>query len=447
MHALPPEFVNRILTQFPESATELLAALDKPPRASIRLNSAKPIAMSVAAQSVPWNNEGLLLETRPRYTLDPLLHAGCYYPQESSSMVLQWVLKHCIALSGHVDALDLCAAPGGKTLIVADFLKHRGRLIANELVRSRVRVLEEVVVKWGSANVIVTNGKPADFGEGAMQFDLMVIDAPCSGEGMFRKDVDSRAEWTKQSPELCSMRQREILENALPALKQNGILIYSTCTFAEVENEHILNHLVASGEFESISIPAPSEWNLDVLNTGGIHALRFLPHRVPGEGFFIAALRKKSAVSAYRPKPKALFAELSAKQSRPLEQVGLSPKNLLLGPDHELYRCVFSAAELNAIAANNYITMPGVHLGRLVREEFIPAHAAALGQEELWTPVPIELNDEQAAAYLRGETIALEAPQGWQRVAFAGWSLGWIKVMGTRINNYYPKEWRVKIKE
>jgi len=192
MHAIPVEFSDRIRSQFPEEADAFLLALDRNPVTSVRLNPAKPGAQFVDAVPVPWNEDGRILGARPRFTLDPKLHAGCYYPQESSSMALQWVLQHTVSLDCPIDAVDLCAAPGGKTLIIADFLKNRGRLISNEIVRSRAHILNEVVVKWGCTNVAVTNNRPADFAESGMQFDLMIVDAPCSGEGMFRKDTEAR---------------------------------------------------------------------------------------------------------------------------------------------------------------------------------------------------------------------------------------------------------------
>lgn len=447
MHALPFEFIERINRQFPQEAADFLDALHTPAQASVRINSFKPGASFVDAQRVPWNDEGFVLATRPRYTLDPKLHAGCYYPQESSSMALQWVLKHCGLDEGTFDALDVCAAPGGKSLILADFLAGRGRLVSNEIIRSRAHVLQEVLVKWGAPNVVVTNNHPADFGRGAMLFDLMLVDAPCSGEGMFRKDPEARNEWTPQSSTVCSTRQREILHDALPALKEGGVLIYSTCTFAAEENEDVVRHLVESGDFESIRWPVPAEWNIDVIDENAVYAMRFLPHRVKGEGFFIAALRKKAAASVPKQKPKSVFADLTANEKRALADNGILSQGLLLGPDKELYRSVFSIHELNVLASNLYLLQPGVHMGRVIRSDFKPAHACALAQDEVFPLEPVELNEQLALAYLRGESISFDAPNGWQRVAFGGAVLGWVKVIGHRINNYYPKDWRVKIKE
>jgi 16S rRNA C967 or C1407 C5-methylase (RsmB/RsmF family)/NOL1/NOP2/fmu family ribosome biogenesis protein len=447
MQPLPSDFIQRITRQFPGEANEFIAALDTPARASIRINTAKTAAPPSDSSSIPWNDEGYMLTSRPRYTLDPKLHAGCYYPQESSSMVLQWVLSHCVTQQHAIDAIDVCAAPGGKSLILADFLRNRGRLVSNEIVRTRAHILQEVLVKWGAPNAVVINNRPADIGQSALQYDLMLVDAPCSGEGMFRKDADSRSEWTPHSANACSQRQMEILNDVLPALKQNGVLIYSTCTFAQEENEEVIRVLLATGEFETMRWPVPKEWNVDVMDSGGVFAMRFLPHRVPGEGFFIAALRRITSPSNRRPKPKAIFASVSAADCRTIAEFGLSTEGLVLGPDAEVYRSPFTLSELNLMAYNLYVLQCGIQLGRIVRNQFLPAHAAALAQGEHWKNAPIELDEQQAIAYLRGETPGVQSADGWQRLAFDGHVLGWVKVMGNRVNNYYPKEWRIKMKE
>lgn len=447
MHAIPTEFSDRIQRQFPTESEAFLAALDSLPVSSVRLNSAKQGAAFTHSTAVPWNTEGYLLSNRPRYTLDPLFHAGCYYPQESSSMALQWVLKHIVPTDTRIDALDLCAAPGGKSLIIADFLREHGRLISNEIVRSRAHILNEVLVKWGSTNVAVTNNRPADFANSGMQFDLMVIDAPCSGEGMFRKDPDARREWNTGSNVMCSNRQKEILSDVLPVLRENGILIYSTCTFAREENEEVIETLLNSGEFETIRWPVPSEWNVSVLDENGVYAMRFLPHRTPGEGFFISALKRVSAASAKKTKAKNVFSRATPTDGELIRNVGLVPDQSLLAPDGELYQSVFTLHELNSMAGSLYFVSPGVHIGRVVRQELIPAHALALAQNAKNELARIELTESQANAYLRGESLTVDAPNGWNQVAFQSHPLGWIKVIGNRVNNYYPKEWRVKMKE
>ena len=447
MHAIPVEFSDRIRSQFPEEADAFLLALDRNPVTSVRLNPAKPGAQFVDAVPVPWNEDGRILGARPRFTLDPKLHSGCYYPQESSSMALQWVLQHTVSLDCPIDAVDLCAAPGGKTLIIADFLKNRGRLISNEIVRSRAHILNEVVVKWGCTNVAVTNNRPADFAESGMQFDLMIVDAPCSGEGMFRKDTEARNEWNAGSAVMCSKRQSEILTQVIPALRENGILIYSTCTFAKEENEGIMEALLATGEFEALRWPVPPEWNVSLVEDSGVFAMRFLPHRTPGEGFFISALKRVSHAPGKRSKPRNVFNLCGNEEKRALQKHEIDADQVVLAPDGELYRSTFSKQELNVLAGSLYFISPGVHIGKVVRGEFIPAHALALANFSWLSGDSVELDEAQALAYLRGESISVDASSGWHHVAFQSCPLGWIKVIGNRVNNYYPKEWRVKLRE
>ena len=447
MHPIPTEFSERITVQFPSDANQLLKALDEQPAASVRLNAAKQKVTFMDAVQVPWNEEGLLLGSRPRYTLDPAFHVGCYYPQESSSMALQWVLKHTVPLDGPVDALDLCAAPGGKSLIIADYLKNNGRLVSNEIIRSRAHILNEVLVKWGSTNVVVTNNRPSDIGASGMQFDLMVVDAPCSGEGMFRKDPDARLEWNAGSAAMCSQRQQEILSDVIPALREQGVLIYSTCTFAPDENEHVIASLLATGEFECLRWPVPKEWQVNVLDESGVFAMRFLPHLTPGEGFFIVALRKITPATASRAKSKSVFSAPGNQEKACLQRLGIASEGVVLVPDGELYQSAFTLPELNAMAGKLYLLQPGVRIGKVLRGELIPAHALALAQLDVLSDAPVQLSQQQAITYLRGESFGVEAASGWQRVAYHESVLGWIKVIGSRINNYYPKEWRVKIRE
>ena len=451
MQAIPDEFCKRILEQFPDDGPAFLASLNNPPAASIRLNRAKPGESFIESEPIPWNSEGRFLRERPRYTLDPTFHAGCYYPQESSSMALQWVLQHSVPADTPIDALDLCAAPGGKSLIISDFLSHRGdvdgRLISNEIIRSRAHVLSEVLIKWGAPNVAVTNNKPSDFAACGMQFDLIVVDAPCSGEGMFRKDPQARDEWSTESVNMCSRRQKAVLTDILPTLKENGVLIYSTCTFATDENENQISEWLSTGEFESIRWPVPSNWNVDVIDKSGVFAMRFLPHKTPGEGFFIAALRRTSTNSLRRNRQKSLFVRPSRADEAVLQRCGISAHNVVIAPNGELYRSPFSEKELNSLATSLYFLSPGTHLGKIVHAELIPAHALALAHAIETNYGTLDLSREQALAYLRGESISPIASPGWQMVAYKACVLGWIKVIGNRINNYYPKEWRVKLKE
>jgi 16S rRNA C967 or C1407 C5-methylase (RsmB/RsmF family)/NOL1/NOP2/fmu family ribosome biogenesis protein len=446
MADLPKLFRERIIGQFGAEADAFLDAIERPAKVSVRLNRTKSSNSFDGMTPIPWNEEGRMLPERPVFTLDPLFHAGCYYPQESSSMFLQWVLNKTCAPTGNFRALDLCAAPGGKSLIISDFIGNRGVLVSNEVIRSRAHILKEVITKWGASNTVVTNAKAEEIGALSGWFDCIVVDAPCSGEGMFRKDPQARAEWNENSVDQCSMRQASILEDVLSALKESGILIYSTCTFAPQENELMLQSLVDSGDYESVRFDVPSDWPVDVVDDHGVFACRFLPHRVEGEGFFIGVLRKRASSAHHNTKGKRIFEPAVRKDREALVHFGIQSDEIVLGPDGEYYGSPLNCDALNVLATEAYVLMPGVHLGKLMRSELIPNHAIALAPSTFNPKETIELSLIDAQAYLRGDAIMINAADGWQVVSFQSQALGWVKVIGNRINNYYPKEWRVRMK-
>ena len=447
MADLPKAFCDRIRIQFGTTGDALLEALDRPVKSSVRLNSHKHSESFKDANQVPWNSQGRVLNERPVFTLDPLFHAGCYYPQESSSMFLQWVLEQTCAPHGNFKALDLCAAPGGKSLIISDFIGQNGVLISNEVIRSRAHILKEVVTKWGASNTVVTNAKAEELGNLSGWFDCIVVDAPCSGEGMFRKDQQARVEWNENSVEQCSTRQKSILNDVLPALKESGLLIYSTCTFAPEENENMLQTLVDSGEFESVRFSVPHDWPIDVVDANGIFACRFLPHKVEGEGFFIGVLRKKANSGHHNTKGKRIFESVGKKEREAIAKFGIQATEIVLGPDGECYASPLKIDALNVLATEAYVLMPGVQLGKVMRTDLIPDHALAMASDIFHPNRACSLDLMQAQAYLRGEAIQVDAADGWCVAAYESHALGWRKVIGPRVNNYYPKEWRVRMKQ
>jgi 16S rRNA C967 or C1407 C5-methylase (RsmB/RsmF family)/NOL1/NOP2/fmu family ribosome biogenesis protein len=448
MSELPKAFCERIRAQYPNVANEFLEALNKPARSSVRYNPAKGTTIFSNAAAVPWNTEGYWLQERPVFTLDPLFHAGCYYPQESSSMFLQWVLKQVVPLEQGLMALDLCAAPGGKTLILSDYIQSHGVVVTNEIIPARARILREVVTKWGVDNTVVCNGSPEALGELNGWFDVILVDAPCSGEGMFRKDPLAREEWNAQSVEHCSARQQDILNDILPSLKENGVLIYSTCTFAPDENERMLGALVDSGDYETIRFEVPAHWAVDIVESNDVFACRFLPHRTDGEGFFIGALRKKSSSDKAHVKPKAIFKRVDSSTNAVVVPWCNALKHPVLGTDGDVYDSPLEVNRLNTLATQVYVLQPGLHLGRVVRNDFIPNHGLALSSRLAEEVQSVELDNSQALAYLRGEAIQLSegVNSGWYTATHQSQALGWIKVIGTRVNNYYPKEWRVRMR-
>jgi len=289
---LPEEFIKRIRTQKYIDAEALLLALGEPSPASIRLNPSKWNARPADSELVTWCNKGYYLTNRPSYTLDPLFHSGCYYPQEASSMFIEQVFRQVSDLSGTLRVLDLCAAPGGKSTHISDLIGPENLLVANDAIRSRAAILAESISKWGPGNTLVTQNDPAVFGKLPGYFDIILVDAPCSGEGMFRSEIAIN-EWSVSNTRHCSERQKRIVMDIWPALKENGILIYSTCTFNPGENEENIKWLIENQEAECLRLNIVDYKGLTEIDFEGVDGYAFYPYKTRGEGFFISAVRKK----------------------------------------------------------------------------------------------------------------------------------------------------------
>jgi NOL1/NOP2/sun family putative RNA methylase len=246
------------------------------------------------AEAVAWSSNGYYLKSRPSFTLDPMFHAGAYYVQEASSMFLEEALKQAVDLTQPLKVLDLCAAPGGKSTLTQSVISNSSLLVSNEVIKARVNVLAENITKWGSANVIVTNNDPKDFQRLPGYFDVVIVDAPCSGSGLFRKDPKAVDEWSEQNVQLCNQRQQRILADVLPALKPGGVLIYSTCSYSPEENEDICDWLMDNYSFENTRFTLNEELGIVETTSPNNKAVgyRFYPDKVKGEGLFIAAFKK-----------------------------------------------------------------------------------------------------------------------------------------------------------
>ncbi|MEQ8425448.1 MAG: RsmB/NOP family class I SAM-dependent RNA methyltransferase, partial [Cyclobacteriaceae bacterium] len=260
--AIPEDFQKIINDLLGTESSSFFESLDSPSPSSIRINPSKKFDTE-SLSDIPWSQWGKYLPERPVYTLDPSLHAGAYYVQEPSSMFLEQAVKTCVDLSKPAIALDLCAAPGGKSTHLLSLLHPDSFLVSNEVIRSRAGILHENILKWGYDNVMVTNNDPSHFSRLEGVFDLILVDAPCSGEGLFRKDSEAMSEWSTANIELCSLRQQRILKDVWPALKQNGILIFCTCTYNPIENEGTMEWMSKTGDCEFVSIPFAPEWGLE----------------------------------------------------------------------------------------------------------------------------------------------------------------------------------------
>ncbi|WP_294186149.1 RNA methyltransferase [uncultured Sphingobacterium sp.] len=396
---------------------------------------------------VPWCNAAYYLQDRPVFTLDPLFHAGAYYPQDASSMFIDHIIQ-CLKLNLHaVRALDLCGAPGGKSTLLNSSLHPDSLLVANEIIKSRVTILQDNLMKWGNANTVTTNNDPAAFNRLPGFFDLIVVDAPCSGSGMFRKDADAIEEWSEANVKLCSERQQRILAESLTALKEGGYLFYSTCSYSSEENEDIVDWLLDSGDFESVEITVEDNWGIDhtfsVKHRG--HGYRFYPHKLGGEGFFIAVLKKVGEQEMFNRKrikpeksdvPKGILNDWISNSD--------SLHTFLHHEDIYVFPKMYEN-DLKYLQNVLYLKNAGTNVGKLNRKELIPSHALALSNY-LVEYKAVDLSLEDARNYLRKENIVVDTfagIQGWAIARFQGQRLGWMKVLPNRINNYYPKELRI----
>lgn len=391
---------------------------------SVRQNTLKTSALK--GEPVPWCSTGLYLPQRPIFTLDPNFHAGAYYVQEASSMFLEQAVKASVDLSKPLRVLDLCAAPGGKSTHLLGLLSNDSLLISNEVIRSRATILSENIQKWGKPNVVVTNNDPKDFSKLNGYFDLIVVDAPCSGEGLFRKDNAAIAEWSEDNVNLCSLRQRRILSDVWPALKEDGVLIYCTCTYNEQENEDNLEWLSQQKDIEFINIPLFE----GVEKTTGY---RFLPHKIKGEGFFISAVRKKSK-------------EEEARVKSSLKLSKNNPGWLKGNYNYVELEDLIIAMPLQELPLLNYV-MRGTAVATIMKNKLVPEHALALSTDLESEAFPfIEFNKEDALKYLAKETIAAsDNERGFALVRYDGNNLGFVNRLGNRINNLYPANWRIRM--
>ncbi len=415
---------------------------------SIRLNpfkNASSLKESYLAE-IPWCKQGYYLTKRPSFTFDPVFHAGGYYVQEASSMFLWHVLEqHAGPATANKKVLDLCAAPGGKSTLLSAFFSD-GLVVSNEVIKSRASVLVENMTKWGQPNVIVTNNDPDHFSKLQGYFDVIVIDAPCSGSGLFRKDPSAIEEWSEQNVLHCSQRQERILSAILPCLKEDGLLIYSTCSYSVAEDEQIADWLVTDMEMQPLDLTVPPEWNIvrTTAQKSKAPGFRFYPNLLKGEGFFIAAFKKSMEAVPLKLK-ETVLAIPSRSEMDCLTSFYPVPDGFTCFKQNEAIRLFPTAyfSSLRQLAAVLYIKKAGIEIGTPKGKDLIPSHELAvsvLGKEAL---PALEVSIDQALQYLRRKELQLEAPKGWCLLKYQGLCLGWVKVLPNRINNYYPAEWRI----
>ncbi|MEO8146517.1 MAG: rRNA methyltransferase [Bacteroidia bacterium] len=487
----PTAFVEQIKNNLGDEADAFLNALTMQDESvSVRINKNK-ISFPTQLTSVPWCDTGFYLPQRPSFTLDPLFHSGAYYVQEASSMFLEQIILQLELDKRNCRVLDLCAAPGGKSTHLISLINEESLLVSNEVIRSRTTVLAENMSKWGKPNYVVTANDAKNFSALENYFDAIICDAPCSGEGLFRKDTDAINEWSEESIMHCAQRQKRIVADVWNALKPGGYFIYSTCTFNKKENEDNVKWICETLGAECVRIKLNSEWGIvessgtlivgedanhgqqnsetQVVGEDAHHGQRplvgvpanqqygyhFYPHKVKGEGFFTAVLQKKNDESTVHPsikeksKQKKNAATISAKEIGNFNQLISQPEIFLFVIENNQTN-IFPQQFLNdleLLKKHLKIIEFGTSIGELKGKDIIPHHSLANSlflNENLFEKINLNLVD--ALRYLKGETnFNLSCDNGWVLVYYQhpstqkNYPLGFAKKIGNRINNHFPK--------
>ncbi len=416
---------------------------------SIRVNPKKFYKIDYQ-NKIPWTTAGYYLDERPAFTLDPILHAGGYYVQEPSSMFIEQAVLQATNHQADLNVLDLCSAPGGKSTHLLSLISSKSLLVSNEVIRSRAPIVAENIQKWGNLNTVVTNNDPKDFQRLGAFFVVIVVDAPCSGEGLFRKDPDAVNHWSPDNVLLCANRQRRILKDILPALKRDGILIYSTCTYNENENEEVLQWLSESDDVEFIRLTLDPQWGVTEITKNGVYGYRLFPHRVKGEGFFLSIMRKLSGTDA-RQKSRKVFVPPDKKTLDQMHDWLTVPQEKVFILRQDLVQALPANKinEIELLANNLHLISSGTAIAAVKHNKLVPEHALALSIElnaENFNTIDLNLHD--SLRFLRKDTIEVSnAKKGFALVRFNDFPIGWVNVLDNRTNNLYPAQWRIRMQE
>ncbi|WP_462413075.1 RsmF rRNA methyltransferase first C-terminal domain-containing protein [Neobacillus sp. Marseille-QA0830] len=447
---LPEQFLIKMKDLLKDEYEDFIHSYEENRAQGLRVNTLK-ISLEefqnispFTLKKIPWVKEGFYYGNEDRPGKHPYHDAGLYYIQEPSAMAA----AEMVDPKPGERVLDLCSAPGGKTTHIAEKMQQQGFLLTNEIHPARAKILSQNVERMGITNAVVTNESPARLAQRfPAYFDRIMVDAPCSGEGMFRKDPDACAEWSPENVEVCAVRQLEILESAATMLRPGGRLVYSTCTFSPEENEGTISRFLEQNRhFEIEHVQAYEgfakgrcDWAAET-PADIDHTIRIWPHQVQGEGHFIAVLRKTDGEEPSKRKfVKTLSDKKLVKSYQAFAEVSLKqPPNgeyLLFGD--QLYLIPKDMLSLNQFK----VIRPGWHLGTIKKNRFEPSHALALSLtgESVYHRWNLDSQSRELTAYLKGEALQVEGPKGWYLVEVDGYSLGWGKVSGGILKNHYPK--------
>ncbi|MCB0706328.1 MAG: hypothetical protein KDC34_13510 [Saprospiraceae bacterium] len=443
------DFLNQMQLLLGSDFDAFRESLDMVPPVSLRLHSRKGMTPNPDWETIPWIKGGYYLPSRPVFTLDPVFHAGAYYVQEASSMLLDPVLRQLLEDQKPVRVLDLCGAPGGKSTLIASLLPAGSLLVTNEVIQSRGAVLRQNMEKWGFSNQIVTQLDARDFAPLAGFFDLILVDAPCSGEGLFRKDLNARSEWSPEHVHFCAGRQKRILNDCVPLLAPGGHLVYSTCTYNASENELNAAWLQAEYGLQVYRAKLDPSWGL-VAKQAGYQAY---PHKLRGEGFYFSVFTRETGTPFQRKRQYSLPTDwaLAGKKQIPLWADWLEAPMDFAYLQHSNGSVRFFPAGLQedvlTVLGEIGKGWVGTSAGQLKGKSFIPDQALAWSLHLSATTPAIELSRDKALQFLKGESFQKEPdwPIGWQLIRYQGFGLGWVKVLPNRINNYLPKSLRIRM--
>lgn len=445
MDHLPPEFVQRMKIQLGNEAEEFLTALDRPSPTSIRLHHLKGRSSYELNEKVKWCDTGYYLETRPPFYLDPHWHAGAYYVQEASSMILDDVIKQLKLDDQPRIWLDVCASPGGKTGILAKHLGPGDVMVANEVVGQRRSILRENLIRAGFLNSFISGEPASAFSEPFA--DIILIDAPCAGEGMMRKEPEAIRQWAPSLVQSCSLMQKQIVSDAVKALKVDGFLIYSTCSYSMEENLQNVAYFSEKHQLQCVPLSFPDDWGISTLQQGNHVGYQLYPHKVKGEGLFIAVLQNTSTEEPkYRKfkKPFNLFESVPDWMSSHFDK----PETKRLRKNNPQNQFITIDAEIKANEVLMY--MPRAEClseaGELKGRDFVPSHFLAMAgtQQDDYTILPVDRS--AALDYLERTTNTLPSVKnpGWYVISFEETQLGWAKYTAQGWKNHYPMNWRLR---
>ena len=450
-NTLPNDLINRLKANT-SLEHEALVTMDEQEEknSSIYINPAKDFDLSHLAidNRIPWCTKGYYLQKQPYFVLDPLYHAGCYYLQAASSMFLDHIIRQLGLNQQPIRAIDVSADRGGISILLNSVLHSDSLLVANEIINTRVKLLQKTLVRWGNPNVVITNNDSSAFTHLPGYFDLMVMDTPSSGRGIYPKDRSVIDKASLANVTLCSERQKRIIASCQTSLKTDGYFVYSICSSWKEETGDILDWLIDEFQFESVPIPIKDIWAVEK-RTSDRHqatAYRFHPHKAFGQGLFIAVLKKKSEQSTF-----SLTDVVKEINSTPqyIAKDWLQADDLYSFMHLDMLHVFPRKYKIDFTALSNvlHIKNAGIQIGKLVDNEFIPSHDLALSSLIRKDINAIELNIDDAYKYLRKETlddsINVNEWNGWVLIQYKGVNLGWIKTSENKIDNYYPEELRI----